>query len=112
MTKKTKALASDLELPGIFDRGRVPFAGMSLLEQLIAMKAALGPKPNKNELAAVLIVACTECGVRHKNGIVDLVSRAGLNPRHVGAILTNERDGAEWARWTRGADGRYQTTGG
>jgi hypothetical protein len=78
------------------------------LAPLRALKAACGPKPNKHELATVLIIACIEKGLNTKSQLFAALTRLELSRGHIAHMLehgTGNNPQAHW--WRRDAEGRY-----
>ena len=80
----------------------------ALFRRLRAIKAACGLKPNKDDLAIVLITACIQEGLNQGRRITGALERLGLNRRHAGKILAEGTgDCPSRHRWQRDSDGFY-----
>ena len=71
-----------------------------IFRRLRALKGSLGFKPNKEDMAIVLIVACIEEGMNTGTRIVRALTRIGLNGDHVAIVLKSRTDW--WSKDERG----------
>ncbi len=72
------------------------------------MVKACGPKPNKNEVVANVIVACILEGIREGYRITGIAYRLGFNRQHAGMTLRHMTDGGRTSLlWKQGEDGLY-----
>jgi len=79
-----------------------------IFERLKGLIAACGSRPNKHDLATVLIEACIEEGIDTGPRIIGALSKLGLKAGHVGIMLKNGTGAHPTGyRWQRASDGRY-----
>ena len=105
--KPSVVLAGPTEKRGIGETRSKP-SSSAMFERLQRLIDHNGKKPNKHDLAIVLITACISEGVNTGPKIIGVLTHLGFNNKHVAMILKAEAGtNPELHRWRKTQDGHY-----